>query len=92
MLKAARKRRHYRTAHPRIVGRRADTVLANIWLAEGAPIADVLTMLETRHRFDLSAADCRAYAVEILWAAQQQVEALEDYPKLNPKETKYALA
>lgn len=73
MLKAARKRRHYQAANPRIAGRRDDTVLANVWLAEGAPIADVLTMLETLHRFELSAVDCRAYAIEILWAAQQLV-------------------
>jgi len=92
VLKAALKRGHYQTANPRIAGRRADTVLANVWLAEGAPIADVLTMLEFRHRFELSAADCRAYAVEILWAAQQQMEALEDHPKPTPKETTYALA
>jgi len=92
MLKAARKRRHYQTANPRIAVWRADTALANVWLAEGAPIADVLTMLETRHRFELSAADCRAYAIEILWAAQQQIEALEDHPKHTPKETKYAVA
>ena len=51
MLKAALKRGHYQTANPRIAGRRADTVLANVWLAEGAPIGDVLTMLEFRHRF-----------------------------------------
>lgn len=72
MLKAARTRMQYQTANPRIAGRRADTVLAIVWLAEGAPIADVLTMLEVRHRFEFSSADCRAYAIEILWAAQQQ--------------------
>ena len=70
MLKVVRKREDYHTTNPRIARRLADTVLANVWLAEGAPIADVLTMLETRHRFELSAADCRAYAIEILWAAQ----------------------
>ena len=47
-----------------------DIRAAQDWLACGAPIGDVLTMLEVRHRFDLSASDCRAYAVEILWAAQ----------------------
>lgn len=73
MLKAARKRRQYQKVNPCIAGRLADTVLAKVWLIEGAPIADVLTILETRHRFELSAADCRAYAIEILWAAQQQV-------------------
>lgn len=91
MLKAARKRRHYRTADPPTAERRDDIALANVWMAEGAPIADVLTMLETRHRFELTAADCRAYAVEILWATQQQMEAIEDHPKPT-KEAKYALA
>lgn len=32
MLKAARKRRHYRTANPRIAGRRDDIALVNVWL------------------------------------------------------------
>jgi hypothetical protein len=68
-----------------------DIRTAQDWLASGAPIADVLTVLEVRHRFDLSASDCRAYAVEILRAAQGLSE-----PKAarttNPKESPYAAA
>ena len=68
-----------------------DIRAAQDWLACGAPIGDVLTMLEVRHRFDLSASDCRAYAVEILWAAQGSSQ-----PKAarttNPKESPYAAA
>ncbi|MFZ0664101.1 MAG: hypothetical protein WAM66_15540 [Acidobacteriaceae bacterium] len=45
MLKAARKRE------------RLDIASANLWLAQSAPIADVLTMLEVRHRFEFSSAD-----------------------------------
>ena len=68
-----------------------DIGAAKAWLACGAPIGDVLTMLEVRHRFDLSVSDCRAYAVEILWAAQGSSQ-----PKAarttNPKELHYAAA
>ena len=68
-----------------------DIQAAKEWLACRAPIGDVLTMLEVRHRFDLSASDCRAYAVEILWAAQGS-----SLPKAarttNPKESPYAAA
>lgn len=72
--------------------RRFDIVSARQWLAEGVPIADVLTMLEVRHRFELSSADCRTYAVEILWAAQQAMRSTK--PTLSPqrKETHHALA
>jgi pilus assembly protein CpaF len=59
---------------------------------EGAPVADVLTMLEVRHRFDLSLADCRAYAVEILLAAQQEIDACNPRPIPTTKETRYAAA
>lgn len=71
--------------------RRFDIASARQWLAEGAPISDVLTMLEVRHRFDLSSADCRAYAVEIL-RAQQAIRAPK--PTLSPhrKEANHALA
>ena len=71
--------------------RRFDIAAARQWLAVGAPVADVLTMLEVRHRFELSSADCRAYAVEILRAAQQ---ATTPKPTLSPqrKEAHHALA
>ena len=72
--------------------RRLDIASARQWLAEGAPVTDVLTMLEVRHRFDLSSADCRVYAVEILRAAQQAIRAPK--PTLSPqrKEAHHALA
>ena len=41
-----------------------DIASAKLWLAQGGPIADVLTTLEARHRFEFSSADCRAYATE----------------------------
>ena len=68
-----------------------DIRAAQDWLACGAPIADVLTMLEVRHRFDLFASDCRAYAVEILWAAQGSSQPKAAHTT-NPKESPYAAA
>lgn len=46
-----------------------DIQSAQLWLADGAPLGDVLTMLEAKHRFEFSPAECRAYAVQILWSA-----------------------
>ena len=72
--------------------KRLDLASARQWLAEEAPISDVLTMLEVRHRFELSSADCRAYAVEILRVAQQAIRTPK--PTLSPqrKEAHHALA
>ena len=72
--------------------KRLDIASARKWLAVGAPVADFLTMLEVRHRFDLSSADGRAYGVEILWAAQQPTRTPK--PRLNShrKEAHHALA
>lgn len=72
--------------------RRADIASARLWLAEGAPAADVLTMLEVRHRFELSSADSRAYVVEILSAAQQPTRTPKPHPKYNREETHHAVA
>lgn len=68
-----------------------DIGLAQQWLADGAPVADVITMLEARHRFELSPDRCRALAVEILWAALGRSQPNAD---LNPnsKESRYAAA
>ena len=78
--------------NPGAAGLYVDLGLACLWLAEGAPIGDVLTMLESRHRFELSSDACRAYAVEILWAAERHVRAFEDPPNTTPKEHEYAAA
>lgn len=79
MLKTTRKREHFGMGARRL----ADIASAKLWLTQGSPIADVLTMLEVRHRFELSAADCRAYAIEILWAAQQPMHTPK--PSLNSR-------
>lgn len=78
--------------NPGAAGRFVDLGLTCLWLAEGAPIDDVLTMLESRHRFELSSASSRAYAVEILWTAERHVQAIEDHPNTAPKEHEYAAA
>jgi hypothetical protein len=72
--------------------KRLDIALAREWLAEGAPISDVLTMLEVRHRFELSSADCRTYAVEILRAVQQPTRTPEPALNSHRKEAHHALA
>jgi len=72
--------------------RLVDIALAYLWLAEGAPAGDVLTMLECRHRFEFSSAACRVYALEILWAAEREIHAHELDPNPAPKELQNAAA
>jgi len=78
--------------NPGTARRLVDIALACLWLAEDAPAGDVLTMLECRHRFKFSSAACRVYALEILWAAERQMQALEHDPNPAPKEHQYAAA
>jgi len=73
-------------------GRAEDIASARLWLADGVPIVDILTMLEVRHRFDLSPADARTYAVEILWAIQHPIESRNPHAIPAPKEVPYATA
>ena len=72
--------------------RRLDIASARQWLAEGAPISDVLTMLEVRHRFELPSADGRAYAIGILRAAQQPTRTPKPTLNSHRKEAHHALA
>jgi hypothetical protein len=73
------------------LSRAKDIRIAQEWLSVGAPFADVITVLEVRHRFDLPPARCRAYAIEIASMAQNLPR-----PKAgrNPhsKESNYAAA
>jgi hypothetical protein len=73
MLKAICKAPASRQQSAADARRITDTASARLWLAEGAPIADVLTMLEVRRRFELSPDSARAYAVEILSAARTEI-------------------
>ena len=73
-------------------GRIIDIASARLWLEEGFPVTDVLTMLEVRRRFELCARDGRAYAVEILWAAQDELRNEKDFSIHTQKETHHATA
>ena len=73
-------------------GRIIDIASARLWLEEGFPVTDVLTMLEVRRRFELCARDGRAYAVEILWAAQDELRSEKDSSTHTHKETHHATA
>jgi hypothetical protein len=54
------------------VRRVVDVASAQLWLSEGVPFADAITMLEVRRRFELSPNDCRVYAIEVVLAAQRE--------------------
>jgi hypothetical protein len=81
--------RNESASHGRLI---ADTASVRQWLAEGLSIADVLTMLEVRRRFEFSAHNCRIYAVEILSAVRAELH-LPDQPRItHRKESRNALA
>ena len=91
----ARLTRELAAQHPGDAGfarRLVDAASARLWLADGVPIADILTMLEVRHRFDLSPSASRAHAVEILWAVQPQNLGNSIHSIPPAKETRYAAA
>jgi hypothetical protein len=70
----------------------ADILSARQWLAEGVPVADVLTMLEVRRRFEFSPRDCRTYAVEILTAARAEIHNVNQSQIAHRKEPANAVA
>src|ERR1700676_2219249 len=53
--------------------RTVDVASARLWLVEGIPIDDIVTMLEVRRRFEIPAALCRARAREITLTAQRMI-------------------
>jgi hypothetical protein len=53
--------------------RTVDVASACLWLAEGIPSDDVITMLEVRRRFEITAALCSARAWEIAATAQRMI-------------------
>jgi hypothetical protein len=53
--------------------RTVDMASARLWLLEGAPIDDVITMLEVRRNFELPTALCSARAREIAQTAQRGI-------------------
>ena len=70
----------------------ADILSARQWLAEGAPVGDVLTMLEVRRRFEFSPHDCRTYAVEILSAARAEINTMNQSQTAHREESFHAVA
>ena len=92
MLRTARTAqplRHDPISHGHLI---ADTTSVRQWLAEDVPFADVLTMLEVRRRFDVSAHDCRIYAVEILLAVTTEIRATTQPRITHRKEPRNAVA
>jgi len=53
--------------------RTVDMASARLWLLEGAPVDDVITMLEERRNFELPTALCSARAREIAQTAQRGI-------------------
>jgi hypothetical protein len=54
--------------------RTVDIASARLWLIEGIRIDDVITMLESRRRFELPTALCSARAREIATTAQRMID------------------
>jgi hypothetical protein len=54
--------------------RTVDVASARIWLIEGIPIDDVVTLLEVRRRFEIPVALCRTRAREIAQTAQSMID------------------
>jgi len=53
--------------------RTVDVASARLWLIEGVPTDDVVTLLEVRRRFEIPVALCRARAREIAQTAQRMI-------------------
>ena len=53
--------------------RTVDVASARLWLIEGVPIDDVITMLQVRRRFEIPIALCSARAREIALTAQRMI-------------------
>jgi hypothetical protein len=92
MLNAMRKPAVSATESVTQARRIADISSARLWLAEGLPIADILTMLEVRRRFEFSPDDCRVYAIEILSTARTAHDNTVHLEITHHKETRHAVA
>ena len=53
--------------------RTVDVASARLWLIEGVPTDDVITMLEVRRRFEIPTALCSARAREIARTAERMI-------------------
>ena len=69
-----------------------DTDSVRQWLTARLPIADILTMIEARRRFEFSPHLARAYAVEILFAAKSEMQLANQPTITYQKESHHAVA
>ena len=70
-----------------------DTTSARLWLASGLPLSDVVTMLEVRHRFELTPHAARVHAMEVACAVRQAAVACANFePIHHHKEPRNAVA
>jgi RepB DNA-primase from phage plasmid len=53
--------------------RTVDVASADLWLMEGIPLEDIVTMLEVRRRFEIPISICSARAREIALTAQRMI-------------------
>jgi hypothetical protein len=53
--------------------RTVDVASARLWLADGIPLDDVITMLEVRRRFEIPAALLKSRSREIATTAQRMI-------------------
>jgi hypothetical protein len=72
--------------------RTVDVASARLWLIEGVPIADVVTMLDVRRRFEIPAALRSARAWEIAQTAQRMIMRRAMRNLLRKKESQRATA
>jgi hypothetical protein len=69
-----------------------DAASARLWLADGIPFTDAITMLEVRRRFELSPDHCRAHAVEVVWTAWRAISARKNSQISYREESHHAVA
>jgi hypothetical protein len=67
-----------------------DTAHARAWLYDGAPLEDVVTVIEVRRRFELSPDVARRYATKVVRAAAKLLRAQSSNP--SREETFHAAA
>jgi hypothetical protein len=72
--------------------RTVDVASARLWLIEGIPIDDVVTLLEVRRRFEIPIALCRARAREIAQTAQRMIARRKISESTTYKENHNAVA
>jgi hypothetical protein len=70
--------------------RTVDVASARIWLEQGIPIDDVITMLEVRRRFEISTALNSARAREIAATAQRMIARQKTHLNPQSKGDRYA--